>query len=99
MYTPQFVEKQLLSKPENKAVGMDRLPCRLLRAVAPVIAHPLAYIFNLSLQSGKFISEWKYHKVLPFSRLAQLWREIAIELYQVCQYYLKFLNNLYILLS
>ncbi len=45
--TAQFVEKQLLSMPENKDVGLDRLPGRLLRAAAPVIAHPLAYIFNL----------------------------------------------------
>ncbi len=43
--------KQLVYMPENKAVGLDRLPCRQLRAAAPVssIAHPLAYIFNLSL--------------------------------------------------
>ncbi len=63
--TAQFVEKQLLSMPENKAVGLDKLPGRLLRAAAPVIAHPLAYIFNLSLKSGKFINEWKYAKVIP----------------------------------
>ncbi len=63
--TAQFVEKQLLSMPENKDVGLDRLPGRLLRASAPDIAHPLAYIFNLSLKSGKFINEWKYAKVIP----------------------------------
>ncbi len=63
--TAQFVEKQLLGMPENKAVGLDRLPGRLLRAAAPVIAHTLVYIFNISLQSGKFINEWKYAKVIP----------------------------------
>ncbi len=51
--------------PENKAVGLDRLPGRLLRAAALIISEPLVYILNLSLQSGKFISEWKHAKVLP----------------------------------
>ncbi len=63
--TAQFVERQHLSMPENKAVGLDILPGRLLRAAAPVIAHPLAYIFNLSLQSGIFINDWKYATVIP----------------------------------
>ncbi len=51
--------------PEIKAVCLDRLPGRLLRADAPIISEHLAYILNLSLQSGKFISEWKHAKVLP----------------------------------
>ncbi len=50
---------------ENKAVGLDRLPGRLLRAAATIISEPLAYIRNLSLQSGIFISEWKHAKVIP----------------------------------
>ncbi len=50
---------------ENKAVDLDRLPGRLLSAAVPIISEPLAYIRNLSLQSGKFISEWKHAKVLP----------------------------------
>ncbi len=51
--------------PENKAVGLDRILGRLLRAVAPIISESLAYILNLSLQSGKFISERKHAKVIP----------------------------------
>ncbi len=50
---------------ENKAVGLYRLPGRLLRAAAPVIADPLAYTFNLSLHSGTYTNEWKYAKVIP----------------------------------
>ncbi len=84
--TAQFVEKQLLSMPNNKDVGLDRLPGRLLSAAAPVIAHPLAYIGNM-LRS------------YPCSSLAQPWREITIDPYQFCQYYQMFLNNLYILPS
>ncbi len=49
----------------KKTVGLDRLPGRLQRAAGPVIAHHLAYIFNIYLQSGKFINKSKYAKVLP----------------------------------
>ena len=63
--TPDFIEKQLWNIPENKYVGLDRLPGRLLRAAAPVISQPLAFILNLSPKSGKFITERKHAKVLP----------------------------------
>ncbi len=65
---PPFIRictKQLQNMPENKAVGLDRLLDRLLRVAAPIISESLAYILNFSLQSGKFISEWKHAKVLP----------------------------------
>ncbi len=55
--TSEFLQKQLQNMPENKAVALDRLPGRLLRAASPTISEPLAYILNPSLQSGKFISE------------------------------------------
>ena len=69
--TTEFVKKQLSSIPENKATGLDKLSGRLLRAAAPVVAQPQAFILNLSLQSGKFITEWKHTKVLPFINLVQ----------------------------
>ncbi len=54
--------------PENKAVGLVNLPGKLLSAAAPMIAKPLAFILNLSLQSGNFTSEWKHAKVLPLHK-------------------------------
>ncbi len=63
--TSEFVQKQLQNMPENKAVGLERLPGGLLMVAAPIISEPLACILNLSLQSGKFISVWKQAKVLP----------------------------------
>ena len=54
--------------PENKAVGLDRLPGRLLRAAAPCISQPLTFIINLSLKTGKFVTEWKHAKVLPLHK-------------------------------
>ena len=66
--SPDFVEKQLISLPENKAVGFDKLSGKLLKAAAPAIAKPLSIILNLSLQSGKFIADWKHAKVIPLHK-------------------------------
>ncbi len=49
---------------QNLDFSLDMLFVKLLSAADPVIAHPVAYIFNLYLQSGKFINEWKYAKVI-----------------------------------
>ncbi len=58
------VEKQLSHMPENKAVGLDKISCRLLRIAASIISKPLTSIMNKSLQNGKFITEWKHAKVI-----------------------------------
>ncbi len=52
-----YVEKHLLllSLSKNKVVGLDKLPGRLLLAVASVISHSLSFILNLSLV-------WKIHQ-------------------------------------
>ncbi len=56
--TSEYIEKQLLNLPENKAVDLDRLPVKLIRAAAPAISNSLTFILNLLLQSGKFISDF-----------------------------------------
>ena len=53
----------LLSKlSKSKATGLDKIPARLLRDCADLIASPLCTIFN---QSGVFPDEWKLSKVIP----------------------------------
>ncbi len=54
--------------PENNAVGLDKISSRLLRIAAPIISKPLTSIMNKSLQNGKFITEWKYAKVIPLHK-------------------------------
>ncbi len=44
---------------------LDILLGKLLKAAAPVIAHPLLTSLNTSFQSGKFITELKHAKVIP----------------------------------
>lgn len=50
----------------RKATGLDNFPPGLLKDAAPVIARPLTFIINLSLESGTVPTEWKEAKVLPF---------------------------------
>ena len=63
--SPDYVEKQLKNLPTRKAVGLDKLPNKLLKEAAAQISHPLTFIFNMSLQTGTFPSEWKKARVIP----------------------------------
>ncbi len=79
----RIISKLLHDVPENKAVDLDRLPGELIHAAAPAISISLTFILNLSLQSGKFISEWKPAKVLPLFKSGLLmntnnYRQISI---------------------
>ena len=49
----------------KKATGCDMISARLLKAAAPAIAKSLTLLFNESLNSGKFPSEWKMALVTP----------------------------------
>ena len=61
----QDVFQLLLSLPLTKAPGLDKLPATLVKLAAPYIAKPLAIIFNESLLTGVFPSDWKEAKVIP----------------------------------
>jgi len=47
----------------NKATGLNNIPPRILKLAPPSISDSLAYLFNLSLTTGKIPSEWKCAKV------------------------------------
>jgi len=49
----------------KKATGLDKIPAKLLKDSAPVVAKPLAHIFNLSLASGEVPSDWKEAQITP----------------------------------
>ena len=49
----------------KKATGLDNFPPGLLKDVASVIAKPLAFVINLSLETGSVPAEWKVAKVIP----------------------------------
>ena len=58
-----FVLKKLKSLKTRKAVGVDKIPNRLIKIAAPVIYRPLCKIFNHSLKSGVFPNDLKLAKV------------------------------------
>ena len=49
----------------SKSHGYDNLSVRLIKDAAPFIVYPLTYIFNLSLEMGKFPDALKIAKVTP----------------------------------
>ena len=49
----------------SKATGIDKIPARILKISANIIAPSLTAIFNLSLHTGIFISDWKLARVQP----------------------------------
>ena len=56
----------LLSKLcKSKATGLDKISPRLLRECADLVASSLCCIFNRSITSGIFPTEWKFTKVVP----------------------------------
>ena len=48
-----------------KATGLDKIPAKILKLLANIIAPSLTFIFNLSLATGTYIDEWKQARVTP----------------------------------
>ena len=49
----------------GKATGLDNIPCKQLKIVADDVAPSLTCIFNRSLLTGIYPSDWKLAKVTP----------------------------------
>ena len=56
----------------NKATGIDKISNRNLKIAALVIYKNLTDLFNLSITSGVFPSDWKIAKVSPLFKLGDL---------------------------
>ena len=61
----QKVVKLLKAIDVSKATGLDKIPNRLLKITADVVAPCLTGIFNQSLVTSIFPSDWKMAKVSP----------------------------------
>jgi hypothetical protein len=48
----------------NKCTGFDKIPAKVLRLSADIIAPSITYIFNLSLDTGICVDEWKRAQVI-----------------------------------
>ena len=60
-----FVFKQILSMPNNKAFGLDGLSVEILKRSAIAISNSITNICNLSIQTSMFPCQWKIAKVIP----------------------------------
>ena len=49
----------------NKATGLDKIPPKILKLSASIVAPSFTYIFNLSLATGIYIDDWKRASVTP----------------------------------
>lgn len=49
----------------NKATGLDGIPCRILKLAANVITPVLVDIFNCSIETSIFPTEWQLARVSP----------------------------------
>ena len=52
----------------NKAHGYDMISIRMLKLCGEAICRPLNIIFKMSLNTGKFPSEWKKGDVVPIHK-------------------------------
>ena len=50
---------------EKKATGLDKIPCKLLKLAADVLAPSLTDIFKCAIDTGIFPDEWKLARVTP----------------------------------
>ena len=66
----------------GKATGLDNIPCKLLKIAADVVAPSLTCIFNQSLLTGIYPSDWKLAKVTPIfktgSKTDLIYRPISV---------------------
>ena len=53
------VHKLLTKIDEKKSVGLDKIPSKLLKIAADIIAPSLTAIFTASINTGIFPNEWK----------------------------------------
>ena len=52
----------------SKSTGTDKIPAKMLRIAADVIAPSLTFIFDLSLSTGIFVDDWKNARVTPIHK-------------------------------
>ena len=63
--TPEMVAKKIKAMKDNKSVGVDGIPPKLLMETVEQISIPLARVFNLSLKEGVVPFEWKEENIIP----------------------------------
>ena len=63
--TPEMIAKKIKKMKDNKSLGVDGIPSKLLKEIVEQISTPLAKVFNLSLEEGIVPSECKEANITP----------------------------------
>ena len=63
--TPEMIPKKIKTMKDNKSLGVDGIPPKLLSEIVEQISIPLAKVFNMSLEEGIVPSEWKEANITP----------------------------------
>ena len=63
--TTEMIAKKIKKMKDNKSLGVDGIPPKLLKEIVEQISTPLAIFFNLSLEEGIVPSEWKEANITP----------------------------------
>ena len=67
-----FVKNQLRGLKAGKAVGLDKIPARLLIDAADIVVRPLTDIINCSLRSGTVPLDLKSARVIPLFKKGKM---------------------------
>lgn len=67
-FSREQVLKKLESLVETKGPGSDEIPPLFIKICADVLVDPLVYIYNRSIATGLFSSQWKIAKVVPIPK-------------------------------
>ena len=55
----------------NKATGIDKISCKIIKIAAPAIADSLTHIFNQAITLSSFPDQWKVASVTPLYKNGQ----------------------------
>ena len=67
-FFPHEVRKHLFSLKPSLSLTIDNIPAIVYKKCAQELAEPLSYLFNLSIISGEFPTEWKSSIVVPIPK-------------------------------
>ena len=63
--TLEIIETKIKKMKDNKSLGVDEIPPKLLNGIVEQISTPLGNDFNLSLDEGIVPSEWIEANITP----------------------------------
>ena len=65
------VSQLLTGLSSNKATGVDKISCEIIKIAAPAISDSLTQIFNQAITLSSFPDEWKTARVTPLYKNGQ----------------------------